>query len=180
MAKVIKALPFRHITHLDLRLATYPRPLAWRTALKLLPSLETAYIQANLGAIHFLNALIEVEQVDTDRKTYRRLSHLHLLAAVWDKDDDSLGPLLALLQTYLQHCKKLGTPLPIFEIEEHHFSLSKYEKQLEDLFPLVGNKMIRNGKVYDPVKIKEEHEAWLVKWRIEMAELGIVWGHDPE
>ncbi|KAJ7684117.1 hypothetical protein DFH06DRAFT_1026916, partial [Mycena polygramma] len=46
MAKVILALPFQHITRLDIRSVTYGEPRLWMTALKLLPSLETAYIRA--------------------------------------------------------------------------------------------------------------------------------------
>ncbi|KAJ7676576.1 hypothetical protein DFH06DRAFT_1079714 [Mycena polygramma] len=183
LAKVIKALPFRHITHLDLRLATYPKPLSWHTVLRILPSLETVYIQANLGGIQFVNALIEVEQSlqsHPEQKPYHNIRHIHLLAAVADRNDKDLCPLLALLQTYLQLCHKCGTPLSIFEIDERHFCLSKYEKQLEAMFSLVGEKMIRNGKVYDPVKLKQEHEARLAEWRVRRAERGIVLSEDLE
>ncbi|KAJ7469718.1 hypothetical protein FB451DRAFT_1136359, partial [Mycena latifolia] len=57
MSKIIKAIPFEYITHLDARLAPHPTPASWRTALKLLPALEMVYLMSHNGAASFLRAL---------------------------------------------------------------------------------------------------------------------------
>ncbi|KAJ7613847.1 hypothetical protein DFH06DRAFT_1108931 [Mycena polygramma] len=151
MVKVILALPCQHITCLDLQSATYSSSRLWMTALELLPSLETAFTRANLGAVHFLKALIEVESLNPLGRLYPRISHLHLVVALWDKDQD-LNRVLGLLQTYLQLCRQLGTPLPALEveIEERRFTRLRYEELLETLLLLEGDKIICNGTVYRP------------------------------
>ncbi|KAJ7128582.1 hypothetical protein C8R44DRAFT_873291 [Mycena epipterygia] len=47
MSKVIKALSFESITHLDLRLVTHLTPISCRTALNLLPALDMIYLTSN-------------------------------------------------------------------------------------------------------------------------------------
>ncbi|KAF7334583.1 F-box domain-containing protein [Mycena venus] len=138
LSKIIKALSFQHITHLDGRLAPYLTPVSWRTVLKLLPSLHTAYVQTLLGMIgQFLRALVEVEDLDPERQKYPRIHRLHILAAVLDEEND-MPATLTLLRSYLQLCHGLGAPLPILEIDERHFCLSPYEAELEEMFFLVG------------------------------------------
>ncbi|KAJ6467938.1 hypothetical protein DFH09DRAFT_1223059 [Mycena vulgaris] len=175
LSKVVHALSFQHITHLDLRLATYLSPVSWRTALTLLPSLDTVYIHANLGAIHFLRAVIEVERFDPERRKYQRIRRLHVLviAPVRDTSEDHIPATVALLQAYLQVCHALGTPLPVLEIDERHHCLARYDDQLEAMFLLIGEQMIRNGEVYDPVKREAEWNKGRAERRLRQARLGI-------
>ncbi|KAJ6479906.1 hypothetical protein C8R47DRAFT_1018989 [Mycena vitilis] len=148
MVKFILALPFQHITRLDLRSARYGDPGLWMAALKLLPSLEIAFIRANPGAVHFLNALIDVESLEPVGQPYPHISHLHLNVGAGDKDHE-LNHALSLLQTYLQLCREFGTPLPVLEIEteKHRFPPWEYEELLEGLLLLEGDEIICNGTV---------------------------------
>jgi hypothetical protein len=169
LSKVIKAISFEHITHLDLRLATYLTPLSWRTVLKLLPALDTAYVQVNIGAIHLLGALLDVERLDPERETYPRLQRLHVQAVVRHKTDSIIPTMLSLLKMYLTLCHGLDAPLPVLEIVEYHFCLAQNEELLETLCPLVGEQMIRNGRAYNPVKSRQQRTARLAEWqRVEL------------
>ncbi|KAJ7128601.1 hypothetical protein C8R44DRAFT_979237 [Mycena epipterygia] len=154
MTKVIKAVPFESITHLDLRLA-HLTPTSCRTTLKLLPELDMVYIMSNKGTENFIRALLEVELADPRRETYSRIRCLHLLAAVWDKEDDTLTTILD------------------FEIDERHRCLSTHEERMEQLFPLIGDSMIRNGTAYNPIKQKEERAKRMAEWRAQAVELGL-------
>ncbi|KAJ7691186.1 hypothetical protein B0H17DRAFT_1201285 [Mycena rosella] len=136
-SKIIKAIPFTHITHLELRLGTHPTPISWRTVMKGLPSLRMVYIQSTTGAVNFPNALIEVEATDPARRTYPRIR---------------------------------GNPLEVLEIDERHYCLENHKTAVEALFPFVGEKMVRMGEVYDPVKRKEERAKRL---RLRAAAMGV-------
>ncbi|KAJ7128590.1 hypothetical protein C8R44DRAFT_732917 [Mycena epipterygia] len=170
MSKVIKALPFESITHLDLRLATHLTQTSCRA---ILPAFNMVYIMSNKGTENFIRALLEVELADPRRETYSRIRCLHLLAAVWDKEDDTLTAILGLLKAFLGLWHTNGNPLQVFEIDERHRCLSAHEERIEQLFPLIGDSMIRNGTAYNPIKQKEERAKRMAEWRAQAVELGL-------
>ncbi|KAJ7141665.1 hypothetical protein C8R43DRAFT_1016970 [Mycena crocata] len=181
MSKMVKAMLFKHITHLDARLAIHLTAKSWRAALKLLPAVETVYIQSHDGVCNFLRALIESAAPGESEAVYRPLLRcLHILAAVWEDGDETIPTMLALVKTYMELRHANDAPLPVLEIEERHACLSAYEEQLKGLFPLVGEEMIRDGKVYDPIKEAEELAQHRAAWRARAARLGIDLGEESE
>ncbi|KAJ7149649.1 hypothetical protein C8R46DRAFT_1358718 [Mycena filopes] len=173
MTKVVKAMPLAHITHLDVRMASYLTEGSYRALFQLLPALETVFIMGDASASNILHALVEVERLDPERRRYRRPAHLHFLATYLDETPDVLPALLDALDAYLRLCHGLGTPLPILEIEERLYPWARYEKRLEALFPLVGKKMVRDGVVYDPVKRARELKADRAVHRLHLRAHGI-------
>ncbi|KAJ7149653.1 hypothetical protein C8R46DRAFT_1125701 [Mycena filopes] len=173
MSKVVKATPLAHITHLDVRMAPFLTGGSYRTLLQFLPALETVFIMGNAGALHIFHALAELELFDPERRKYRRPRHLHVLAVYVDAKRDVLPAVLDALDAYLRLCHALGTPLPILEIEERHRCLVRYEQRLEALFPLVGEKMVRDGVVYDPVERERKLKAWKAARRLRLQARGI-------
>ncbi|KAJ7149646.1 hypothetical protein C8R46DRAFT_1198654 [Mycena filopes] len=145
MTKVIKATSLAHITHLDVRMASYLTEGSYRALFQLLPALETVFIMGDTVALNILRALVEVERLDPERRKYRRPTHLHILAVYLDEKTDVLPAVIDALDAYLRLCHGLGTPLPILEIEERRFCLARYEKRLEALFPLVGRRWYGMG-----------------------------------
>ncbi|KAJ7469594.1 hypothetical protein FB451DRAFT_1255080 [Mycena latifolia] len=168
MAKIVKALPFESITHLDARLAARPTPTSWRTALKLLPALEMVYLFTQKGAVSFLRALLEIELNERRRDTYPRLRCLHITAAVWDtKEHETIDLMLDLLAELLTHCRTHGRALSVLEIDERDHCLGRHHEKVEALPALVGERMVRNGRDYDPVKDHQELETLRAIWRAE-------------
>ncbi|KAJ7474289.1 hypothetical protein FB451DRAFT_1558453 [Mycena latifolia] len=167
MVKVLRALPCEFITHLDARSATRLTITSWKAALRLLPALEMVYLQITVGIAvsTILRALLEIERyAPTERQQYPRVRHIHLLAVMWEREAELIADMLGQLEEFLQLCLAQGTPVRVLEIDEQDRCLQMEEERWERLFGLVGEKMIRNGVVYDPVARREK----LVRWRAEM------------
>ncbi|KAJ6460868.1 hypothetical protein DFH09DRAFT_1229502 [Mycena vulgaris] len=161
MAKVLKALPCEGITHLDTGGATHLTETSWKAALQRLPALEMVYLLCNVGASTVLRALLQIERSEPAvRQLYPRVRSIHLFAAVWKREGHVIQEMLLLLKAFLVLCHDQGTPVQVLEIEELDECLQMEEDQWEELFALVGRKMIRNGAAYDPVERRKMQARW--------------------
>ncbi|KAJ7909497.1 hypothetical protein B0H13DRAFT_2661450 [Mycena leptocephala] len=122
MVKVFKAFPFPR-THRDIL----------ESAFRLLPMLEMVYLQSNVGASGVLRALPST------------------LVIVWQEPQDGIiDAMLSSLWEFLELRHAQGMPLEVLEIDERVGSLEMGEERWEMLFRLIGQRMVRNGAVYDP------------------------------
>ncbi|KAJ7467493.1 hypothetical protein FB451DRAFT_1482687 [Mycena latifolia] len=154
ISKVLKAIPFESITHLYARRRAHFTVAAWKTAMKLLPALQTVYLAANNDAITFIRVLIQLELLDAPRR--RAFPHVRSLHIFAHREERDIRLML----------------LAVVEFENRNFSLSDQEEKLDQLFPLIG-KLIWNNTVYDPATRKAEREAWEMERRAFALKFGI-------
>ncbi|KAJ7105833.1 hypothetical protein C8R44DRAFT_886297 [Mycena epipterygia] len=114
------------------------------------------------------------------RRTYPRLDCLQLCDGVVNGErETAILAIFALLKTFLELSDANGSGLQVLEISEQRGSLVQYDT-LEDLFPLIGEKVIPNGKVYDTATEPEEREKKLAERRaLKTAERGPVYKMRP-
>ncbi|KAJ7141921.1 hypothetical protein C8R43DRAFT_1238304 [Mycena crocata] len=184
MTKILKAIPVEAITHLDAG-ATITTA-SWKAALRLLPSLDTVYLtQFNSSAISFCAALDQIEHQDPEHHSFPRVRRLHIRVvslAPWrairgdpEEPEDYVALLFTPLQAYLRSAFENGHALPVLVLEdEDSLCLSGHERELDQLFPLIGESMVRNNVVYDPAKRKADREAREVERRALEIEYGLV------
>jgi hypothetical protein len=168
MTKVLKALPYSTITHLDCRNAVHLTVPTWKAAVALLPALEMVYTWLNAAAAQFLTALAELTE-NPRNAVFPPLQHVHLWAYAWrqnQNEPDEVSPVLAALRRLLAARHACGTPLPVLEIDEQINSLNMEEAEWEALFEKVG-KFIRNGNVYDPPARRRKYEEFRRQWQAE-------------
>jgi hypothetical protein len=151
MVKVFKAFPCQYITHLDVRSPTHLTVTSWKAAFRLLPMLEMVYLQSNVGASDVLRALREIHGYGpAERHRYPRVISIHLLVIVWQEPQDGIiDAMLSSLWEFLELRHAQGMPLEVLEIDERVGSLEMGEER-EMLFRLIGQRMVRNGAVYNP------------------------------
>ncbi|KAJ7720047.1 hypothetical protein B0H16DRAFT_1739075 [Mycena metata] len=181
VAKVLKAIPGHLITHLDARNMSYPGEVSWKTILKLLPALETGYLRVNESAVPCVHALTQIEGLQQQRENFPRIQRLQVLIMPHTKsesENNMVDEFLAALGQYFTVCKGNETPFEVLDIEDPRYALSQTERQaqLERLFPLMGDRLLWNGQVYDPVKRREK----LAKRKAEWKALAEKYGLDTE
>ncbi|KAF8148529.1 hypothetical protein K438DRAFT_1866880 [Mycena galopus ATCC 62051] len=177
ITKFLKAVPAERITHVDARLASTHSAVSWKTLVQLLPALELIYVQVPTGAIECLNGLCHIERVDPRRDTLPRIRRLHM-RILRDMRETGHGiaeaeAVLPVLEEYINLRFTNGSPLETLEIDDWHYLLGAKEESLERMFPLMGCQILRNGVVYDPVKLKESRAKAEAERRVLMAKLGI-------
>ncbi|KAJ6589434.1 hypothetical protein B0H19DRAFT_1103846 [Mycena capillaripes] len=168
LTKILKAIPSESIAHLDARGASDVRQVSWRTVMKLLPALETVYLQVNAGGVNCVNALSQIEPLDQPR-----IRRLHIRIFRPEARDDTIIVLLAALEECLQVCHTHGDPFQRLEFEDRDYVLAGREEKLERLFALMGGEVVWNGVDYDPVRRKKQLEEWEAERRALAAEYGI-------
>ncbi|KAJ7141713.1 hypothetical protein C8R43DRAFT_587161 [Mycena crocata] len=175
MTKIFKALPFESITHLDVRIMTMTAP-TWKVALKLLPALQAIYMtQLDDASVNFFGALSQIEQMDRAHRTFPRIQRLHIrvlsrarLRAFQgepEEAEDFDALLLTPLRKYLRALFDNGNVLQVLKLEDRERCLTEHEREMDELFPLIGDRMVWNSVVYDPAKRKADREAWEVERR---------------
>ncbi|KAJ7119313.1 hypothetical protein C8R43DRAFT_1112450 [Mycena crocata] len=177
MTKIFKAIPFESITHLDAQVTTMSSA-SWKTALKLLPALEAVYmVQMEDMTASFCGALEQIEQLDPAHQTFPRIrrfvlrvfSRNRMRAMYGDEEpgepEDFLALVLTPLQIYLRPAFDNGNALEVLELDDRDRVLMKRERELDEIFSLVGDRMVWNKMVYDPVKRKADRAAWEVARR---------------
>lgn len=163
---VLKTVPAHLITHLDARNMSYPGEASWKMILKLLPALETVYLYLSESAVHCVHALTQIETSEQQRQEFPRIRPLQVLITHPESElgNNTIVDLLAALEEYFTVCKGNHTPL---EIDDPDYVLGQTQRQaqLARLFPLMGDQLLWNGKIYDPVKRKEELAKRKEDWR---------------
>ncbi|KAJ7659227.1 hypothetical protein DFH06DRAFT_1195318 [Mycena polygramma] len=172
LTKVLHAVPSDSITHLDARIGSHMQEASWRGLMRLLPNLETVYLQVNATAVNCVNALAHIEVQDPHHRTFPRIRRLHIRVprgAIKDGDETNIA-LLTALEAFLQAC---ATSPDSLVFDDDHYNLSPQEEMLDRLFALMTGEMFWNGIVYDPVERKEQQERLEEERRALFLELGI-------
>ncbi|KAJ7175064.1 hypothetical protein C8R43DRAFT_1102379 [Mycena crocata] len=167
MTKVFKAIPVASITKLDARMTTMTST-SWKAALRLLPALEEIHlIQRDDSAVSLFDALNHIEQLDRDHRIFPRIQRVQIrLFRRWasrgesEPTEDLVAVLLTPLQIYLRAALDAENPLKVLELDDMDHRLAYHEPELDQLFTLVGDRMVWNSVVYDPAIRKAEQEAW--------------------
>ncbi|KAJ7090804.1 hypothetical protein B0H15DRAFT_836947 [Mycena belliarum] len=141
MTKVMNTIHCDSITHLDARAATHLTMSSWRTALALLPSLETVYLFLNNAATNLVCALLEME--DAPKYPRRRLRHIQLLVFDWHREDEPDRVARDALERLLRAWHRAGAPLETLEIDERFGPRDSDEDQWALFSGLVGT-LVRN------------------------------------
>jgi hypothetical protein len=172
-SKVLKAIPSESITHLDACAGSAFAEVSWRALIKLLPALETVYLQVNRGAVNCVRALHPIETQNSQRQTFSCIRRLHIRILRPEPGDNTIVVLLAALEEYLQMCLTSGNGLEALEMEDQYYVLAGREERLARLFPLMKGEIYWNDVVYDPIKRKEEQAEWEAERRALAIEFGI-------
>ncbi|KAJ7493707.1 hypothetical protein FB451DRAFT_448183 [Mycena latifolia] len=174
--KILNAVPCADVTHFSACLAGHLTPTSWKAALRLLPALEYVYLSSDEGELNFLRALLEIEEVDPEHETYPRLECLHLCFAKEGEGDETILAIFAQLKIFLGRADANWSRLRVLEIEELRWALVEHDERLTELFSLIAERFVRNGKVYDPATEPEEREKRLAEWEAyKVAEQGPVY-----
>ncbi|KAF7351738.1 F-box domain-containing protein [Mycena sanguinolenta] len=176
IAKFLKAIP-ESVTHLDVCLGSNLGEASWKAIVPLLPALETVYIYVYPSAGAGLRALNELESLDPVRRTFPSVRHLYVSAfRHLDVEDETVTMVRTGLEGYVRARFDNGTPLETLEFEDQHCRFAfgdAVEESLERMFPLMQGQILRNGVLYDPVKLKKEREEQAALVRARMLELGL-------
>ncbi|KAJ6518125.1 hypothetical protein C8R47DRAFT_1031516 [Mycena vitilis] len=170
--KILHAVPSDSITHVDARAGSHIQEVSWRGLMRLLPNLETVYLQVNTTAVNCVNALAYLEVQDAQHRTFPRIRRLHFLVPRgMVKDGNEINiTLLTALEAFLQACAS-GPDSMVFDDDQ--YNLSPQEEILDRLFVLMKGEILWNGIVYDPVERKEQQERLEEERRALFLELGI-------
>ncbi|KAF7343671.1 F-box domain-containing protein [Mycena sanguinolenta] len=161
MTKFLKAIP-ESITHLDACSASDLRDVSWKNMMSLLPALETVFVLVHSSATLCLQAPTQIEALYAAQPTFPRIRHLHL-CALRNTEEDAAARVRTLLEVYVKARFTNGTPLKTLEIEDKYHRIASQTpagESLDRMFALLGGKILRNGIVYDPVKIMQQREEW--------------------
>ncbi|KAF7365954.1 F-box domain-containing protein [Mycena venus] len=168
MTKVINAIPSESITHLDARGASSLCEVAWKNTLQLLPTVETIYLHVYTGTVNCVDALNAIERF------FPRIRHIYF-CIIRELGEDKVVAFMTLLAAYLEMRFTNGRPLQRLEIDDpsHFLSGDEQKTRMERIFPLVDGQIVRNGVVYDPVRLKELRAEWELEWPALAAKFGI-------
>ncbi|KAJ7025141.1 hypothetical protein C8F04DRAFT_1129411 [Mycena alexandri] len=175
VTKVLNAVPAHLITHLDARNMSYPGEVSWRAFVQLLPALDTVYLRVNASAVHCIHALTQIETLDSQQQKFPRIRRLHVLIIRPEPGDDMIVGLMTSLEAYFAVCAANQNPFETLEMDDRHHVLSQAarQEQLERLFPLMENRILWNGEIYDPVKRREELAKLKEHWKALAVEYGL-------
>ncbi|KAJ7711950.1 hypothetical protein B0H16DRAFT_1626573 [Mycena metata] len=175
LTKVLNAVPAHLITHLDARNLTYPGEVSWRELVQLLPALDTVYLRANASAVHCVQALTQIETLDLQRQNLPRVRRLNVLIMRPEPGDDTIASLMTSLEAYFTVCTANQNPFEALEIDDRQHVLDHpaRQEQLERLFPLMENRVLWNGMIYDPAKYREEWDTKKAHWKALALEYGL-------
>ncbi|KAJ7186410.1 hypothetical protein C8R46DRAFT_935491 [Mycena filopes] len=176
LTKVLNAVPAHLITHLDARNLSYPGEASWKVLIQLLPALDTVYLRVNSSTVHCVHALTQLETFDPQSRRSPLVQRLHVfIVSQPEPGDDTLADLLTALEEYfVVHNEKLN-PFGALEFDDsrHVLGRAELQLQLERLFPLMGNRILWNDQVYDPVKRKEKMAKMREEWTLMAEKYGL-------
>ncbi|KAJ7186424.1 hypothetical protein C8R46DRAFT_1057161 [Mycena filopes] len=158
LTTVLDAVPAHLITHLDARNLSYPGEVSWKVIIQLLPALNTVYLRVNSSTVHCVRALTQLETHDTPAQKSPRIQCLRVfIVSSPEAGDATLAELLTALEEYLVERNGNQNPFGALEFDDGRHVLARPESQLqlERLFPLMGNRILWNEQVHDPVKRKQ-------------------------
>ncbi|KAJ7887363.1 hypothetical protein B0H13DRAFT_2342424 [Mycena leptocephala] len=173
LTKFLKAIPSESITHVNTCGEAALGKVPWIAALRLLPALETVYLQVNVDAVNCAHALCRIEKMDPQRRTFPCIQRLHTRIPRSEAGNDTIIVLLSALEEYLQLCRTSANLLQVLEFEDKNHLLGVKEKRLERLFLLMEGEILCDGVVYDPIKRMEQQAQWDARRWALVVEFGI-------
>ncbi|KAJ7244355.1 hypothetical protein C8J57DRAFT_1725736 [Mycena rebaudengoi] len=149
MSKVLKAMPFESITHLDAWYAQDLTVASWKTVFMCLPALQKIYMGSNIIARTIFDTLIELESHRT-RLGAPRLRYITLYA-VWEKDRNERASMWKMVHALIRYVRLLhgnGASLQVLDIDESKSTVTSVPQGAWDEMHSIVRKVIRNGTVF--------------------------------